>query len=467
MKPFRAFLFVTSVLILIFLISFIESKRGQEYLFGQARDFANGPTTETDSAFQSEPEQLPDSLASDSTLSSNSTDSIKPHLAFQPTIPNGSGLIFPPGDTLRLQALSNLLQNAASGHRQVRILYYGDSQIESDHVTSTLRKNLQQRFGGHGPGLIAPDKYYNPAHQLVMTLSDNWQVWLPKDQSCQNRSIIFRNALAVQNDEQVWFRINRLRSLRVEEDYQQVRLFLYSNESSRVELLNSAKPVMEEQIDSTRQICAVSENFKRTPDDLKMAITPNDSLYVTGISLESPSGVFVDNIALRGLSYPPFSQSDKQSLNQMFGQLHPGMFILQFGVNVVPYQNGDPKYFKSQFNRQVRWLRQSFPDTPILVIGVSDMAHKVDGEFVSYENIHRIKQIQYEVAMTNQCLFWDLEQYMGGPGSMIQWVDNIPALGRKDYVHFSEKGAERIGNELSKLIIDELQTNRLTAWKSN
>lgn len=467
MKPFRAFLFVTSVLLLIFLVSFFQTERSQEYLHGNAVPaldttiFAE-QTNASDTSFA-----VTDSIAADSLALAQAGDSAKSTAAGLAAIPEGNKLLFPPGDSLRLQKLSALLEDVSGHKHQVRILYYGDSQIESDHVTSTLRKNLQERFGGHGPGLIAPDQYYNPAHQLIMTLSDDWQVWLPKDQACRNRSVIFRNTLAISNEEPVWFRINRLKSRPVENDYRQVRLFMYSNRSSSVELLNAAQPVLKEEVDSTRQIFSISEAFNKTPDDLKMAFSPGDSLYVTGISLESQSGVFVDNIALRGLAYPPFSQSDSKSLKQMFGELQPAMFIMQFGVNVVPYPSDNYSFFRHQFNRQLVWLRKNFPDTPILVIGVSDMAHKVDGQLVSYENIHRIKQIQYEVAMNNHCLFWDLEQFMGGPGSMVQWVDTIPALARKDYVHFSERGAELVGNELSKLLLDELQTHRLTAWKNN
>lgn len=468
MKPFRVFLFVATVLSLIFLVSFLQSERSQEYLRERVSSSADSAILPADTnSFGCKQTPPNEYAATDSMALALAPDSIQKNNSYPSTIPNGSSLLFPPGDSIRLQKLSALLGNIANKNQQVRIFYYGDSQIESDHITSTLRKKLQQRFGGRGPGLIAPDQYYSQAHQLMVTLSDDWQVSLPKDQSLRNRSIIFRNTLAVSNNEALWFRINRLKSVAIENDYQQLRLFLYANRSSGVELINASTPVLNEKIDSTRQICKVSQYFDRTPDDLKMTFTPHDSLCLTGISLESQNGIFVDNIALRGLAYPPFSQSDRQSLLQMFGQLQPAMFILQFGVNVVPYPSADYAFFRNQFNRQLSWLRNCFPETPILVIGVSDMAHRVDGQLISYDNIHRIKQIQYEAAMSNHCLFWDLEQYMGGPGSMVRWVETIPSLARKDYVHFSERGAERIGNQLSELLLNELQSYHQTAWKNN
>ena len=46
-------------------------------------------------------------------------------------------------------ALRSLNDNPAS----IRVLHYGDSQIEGDRITDYLRLKLQGQFGGHGPGL--------------------------------------------------------------------------------------------------------------------------------------------------------------------------------------------------------------------------------------------------------------------------------------------------------------------------
>ena len=38
----------------------------------------------------------------------------------------------------------------------VRIVHYGDSQIEEDRITNVFRRELQERFGGQGVGIV-PD----------------------------------------------------------------------------------------------------------------------------------------------------------------------------------------------------------------------------------------------------------------------------------------------------------------------
>ncbi|MCQ2148429.1 MAG: hypothetical protein MJZ16_13095, partial [Bacteroidales bacterium] len=49
--------------------------------------------------------------------------------------------------------------------------------------------------------------------------------------------------------------------------------------------------------------------------------------------------------------------------------------------------------------------------------------------------------------------YWDLFRTMGGNGSMIQWVNHNPPLAGPDYIHFTTKGAERVGDALARSMI--------------
>ena len=49
----------------------------------------------------------------------------------------------------------------SAGSHRVRIMHYGDSQIEEDRISNILRDSLQTRFGGGGPGLLPVlDQHY-------------------------------------------------------------------------------------------------------------------------------------------------------------------------------------------------------------------------------------------------------------------------------------------------------------------
>ncbi len=467
MKPFRAFLFLLCVLSILFLVSFYREKRDQDYFHAQNTPLPELPV-ETEIPEDSTYFQDTDSveIVSDPLAE---TDSIVQSLD---TIPvempqlGDKSFIYSPYDSIRLVQFVQAVQEIGTDKKQVRILYFGDSQIEGDLITAAMRKALQQEFGGKGPGLIAPEEYYNTEHQLIMTMSDNWE-HLDVNDSPENKSLLFKNSLAKSGQQEEWFRINRLKFLEVQEDYEQIRIFAYANDSINLDAYQSAVPYYQEQLSASKDIQTIEIPVSPTPEDLKLSFTANDSLLLTAFSLESPSGIFVDNIALRGRSYPPFNKADKKAFETTIAQISPQLFILQFGVNVVPYSSQDYHVFKRQMNRQIGILKHIYPDVPILLVGVSDMAERVDGDFVPYKSIQKIKQIQFDLAMENGCIFWDLEQFMGGPGSMQKWVNAEPPLARKDYIHFSKSGGDLIGKELARLLINEVENSRQLAWKNN
>ena len=46
------------------------------------------------------------------------------------------------------------LQNAQKDSSVVHVIHYGDSQLEEDRISSTIREDLQTEFGGNGPGML-------------------------------------------------------------------------------------------------------------------------------------------------------------------------------------------------------------------------------------------------------------------------------------------------------------------------
>ena len=48
------------------------------------------------------------------------------------------------------------LQLPKAQRQRIEIYHWGDSQIEGDRITGELRRSLQSRWGGHGPGWVMP-----------------------------------------------------------------------------------------------------------------------------------------------------------------------------------------------------------------------------------------------------------------------------------------------------------------------
>ena len=52
--------------------------------------------------------------------------------------------------------LQPFIDSLANSKGQVRVMYYGDSQIEGDRISGKLRELLREGRGGTGPGLFLP-----------------------------------------------------------------------------------------------------------------------------------------------------------------------------------------------------------------------------------------------------------------------------------------------------------------------
>jgi len=163
---------------------------------------------------------------------------------------------------------------------------------------------------------------------------------------------------------------------------------------------------------------------------------------IYGISFESDGGVQVDNIAMRGGSGLIFSSMDRRTQQAMLNALSPGLILLQYGGNVVPYMS--PAYYKRAFKRQLKFFEELCPGIPVLVIGPSDMSHRENGEFSTYPGLEGIRDALREAAIESGFGFWDLYEAMGGENSMASFVHADPPLASPDYIHFTNLGVNLV-----------------------
>ncbi len=458
MKPSRAFLFFLCVL-LLFIIASLSIYGDWEHVDFSVRTNKDiGPPNDHKKQEMPKEVKSPKSTIPLSQITPPSDESISTKEV---------SIEFSGNDQKRLKYLQEKLNTSPPEDQPIHILYFGDSQLEGDRITSSIRKELQKRWGGSGPGLIPADQYYNSNHQLIITLSQNLEVQSFLDNSYINKSITFKNTIIRDTEEEAWIRIARIQSLNPGADYSQLHIFYTSSDTCLFNAEESGNPIYKKKILPTSETKNISLSFDTTPSVLRLKFKSKESFSIAGISLESSSGIMVDNIALRGKSYPDFLKSDQSQLSKMISDLNPGLFILHYGINLVPYIQSDYTYYKNQYIRQIQFLRREFPEVPILIIGVSDMARSINGGLSSYPNIEQIKKIQKEVAFETQSAFWDLEGFMGGTGSIIKWKAQNPPLASSDYIHFTKDGANLVGKEIAKQLIKELEEIENIAWLTN
>jgi lysophospholipase L1-like esterase len=177
-----------------------------------------------------------------------------------------------------------------------------------------------------------------------------------------------------------------------------------------------------------------------------------------GASLEDETGIYIDNFAIKGNSGLGLQAIPERNLAAFDSLLHYDLIVLQFGLNVSNSPTKDFTGYMKGMNKLINKLKQAFPETPILLLSVSDRSQRRQGGFVTMPVIPMLIQAQEKIAFDNKLLFWNLFEAMGGENSMAGFANSKPALANKDYTHLNFAGGRKVGLSLARSFIHEVET---------
>jgi lysophospholipase L1-like esterase len=353
---------------------------------------------------------------------------------------------------------------------KVRIMHFGDSQIEADRITSYVRNELQKEFGGNGAGLFAIEQVTRKM-SVKQTHSQNWNRYAgfgrKKDTSIRHKKygvllahskyspIIDSTDLPYYN---AWVSIKKPTACFIKaKQYNELNIFYGNSErKSYIEVIVDSNIVERDSLKEGLGVSWKKVNFNSTPKEIKINFSGIESPDFYALSIESHKGVVMDNIPLRGASGTEFSKQDKSCMKQMFNYLQPSLLILEFGGNTIPYIKSKERAYKygKWFGSQIRLLKSLCPNATILVIGPADMSKKEETKFITYPLLREVRNALKEHTFKEGGVFWDMYEAMGGQNTMPKWAAKEPPLASKDYIHFTSKGARKIA-ELFYLSLKE------------
>jgi lysophospholipase L1-like esterase len=362
---------------------------------------------------------------------------------------------FPPGRPNIFDEFFNQVTRIGNTHRLIRVLHYGDSQIEADRMTSFIRYRLQQKFGGSGCGLVPVVPLYNGKMSIKQSVVGDWDRYtgfINQDKTLGHKRFgalfsfsKFRVRDSLRGSEALLSFSPSPMAYRSSRQFNHFSLYL-GGKAAGTEMKVYADDSL---LDSVLLTAGTpyhryTWNTSGTPASFRLEFTGRMSPEIYGITLDNNWGVAVDNIPLRGSSGLVFSKVDTVFLKKMYNDMNVGMILLQFGGNVIPYLTKDYDYYERLFRRELGVIRRMLPDVPVIVIGPSDMSEKVDGKFTTFSNLEPVRDALRRAALGSGCAFWDMYAAMGGRNSMPSWVAADPPLAVSDYVHFNTKGARII-----------------------
>ena len=176
-----------------------------------------------------------------------------------------------------------------------------------------------------------------------------------------------------------------------------------------------------------------------------------------GASLEDETGFYIDNFAIKGNSGLGLQAINQKNLAAFDSLLNYDMIVLQFGLNVSNSPTKDFTGYIKGMTRLINKLKEAFPETPILLLSVSDRSQRQQGNFVTMPVIPYLIQAQEKIAFDNKLLFWNMFEAMGGENSMAGFANSIPALANKDYTHLNFAGGRKVGLAFARSFIYEVE----------
>jgi lysophospholipase L1-like esterase len=343
----------------------------------------------------------------------------------------------------------SLYQQRTAGDRKVNIVHIGDSHIQADYLTHSVRKNFQEQFGNAGRGLIVPARVAgtNEAYNIQTSSTVPWKAkrCVHPDQPLP----VGIGGITINTDQPGARLYVYMNDLWLDYSFNSVTLFFQKDISSfnfsikdtaYVEMgfmgpftnepfVNYSKIVLPYSVGGL-----VIETLKSTPEQIQATIF--------GMNLENgKNGILYHAIGVNGAKYTHYNAA--MFFSGQTAALAPDLFIISLGTNEsldYPYLD---KNFLQQVDTFISSLKKNNPGARFVLVTPADAFRRKTKE---NPGIVKIREQIIQYAAENGYAFWDMYRALGGNGAATNWRKS--ELLRADGVHFTKDGYEYQGNLL-------------------
>ncbi len=446
MKPYKILIFILLVICALGLISLFFPKDGlrignKDLHFPSMEEVLVGPE-------QPEVELKPEIDSVELKHLNDLKDTLR---QYQVMLTEQTGHFYLPNDDVSFfDRLFAKMEQARRNKEVIRVLHYGDSQIEMDRISCNLRSFFQSTFGGGGPGMV-PVIQTIPSFAVSQYASGALTLYASYGEGARTRGNYGLMCKCYRLGGGATFTANASRHKDTDprvKKFSNITL-LYNDHTGNFSATLSDRRGYKESVENgLTGVHTCHWLLDSAATSVQISMQGSADLY--GIMLDDGYGVAVDNIPLRGSSGDQFTLITDTLLRTSYKQANVGLIILQFGGNSVPviYNEKSLNNYCTSIERQIRRVRQCCAGATILFIGPSDMSTRRGGVMQTYPMLPQLIDSLRTIALRNNAAYWDIYEVMGGHNSMIAWVNN--GLAGPDYIHFTPAGARRVGKTLAQ-----------------
>jgi len=354
----------------------------------------------------------------------------------------------------------------------VRAVYFSNSEIGFDRVTSQMRRMLQARFGDGGKGFIAaaPGWRYQRHRDIIWERGGTWKTEDVLDGRLPDGRYGLGGVRAV-NDGPAWIRFATL----TEEESLKGGYYPFpaGTRFERFQLFYQAFPGggdVRVEIDGGSFVDTVrttgfeirdrvfTAELEDAPHTVRVFAEGVPS-HLYGAVFERREGFVLDAVMVVGAWADTQHNYDEEHLKRQISLRRPDLVVFQWGAKEL-MRNTD------MGERQVRAFRRAYAKsirrtmagtdrgTSCLVVSPKDMGMRDRNLIVSRPAVRKLVGAAEAAARDTGCAFIDLFTAMGGEGSMRRWYESEPRMVSPDLGHILKPGAIHVGNLLGAMLLD-------------
>ncbi|MBR5638954.1 MAG: hypothetical protein IKW83_04235 [Muribaculaceae bacterium] len=333
-----------------------------------------------------------------------------------------------------------------AGSRPVRIAVLGDSFIEGDILTSMLRELLQQRFGGSGAGYMPMTSITAGFRNTVNQTFEGWNQHKAVDRSGFSDTYNNLSGNYFTASQGAWVNMigkgnnySRCASCTSSSFY-----FFGNTGNGYVTAVVNGTDTTHFSLNTNTLVghATVTGDIR----SVRWSVTNPENMVFLGASMDSETGVIVDNYAMRSARGNHISRISPQVMSAFNNVRHYDLVILMYGLNVAESNKSAYTAYCNTIIAAVNNIKANMPGTSVLIVGCSDREERFSGGWRTMRGVLGLIQAQERAAIDAKVAFWDLYLAMGGEGSIVKMVKHGEA--NSDYTHINSKGGNRIARYL-------------------
>lgn len=352
---------------------------------------------------------------------------------------------------------------------KVNVVQIGDSHIQADFFSGTVRKTLQREFGNGGRGLIFPyrvAKTNGPSDYLTFTNT----LWESKRNVFPEQPLpIGVSGITIKvNDSDAALTIVLKDKSGMDYSVSQMTLFhskvpgnfdfaIFDSSGKEIGYIVNNAPGENKFTSSIR--------FKRPVSHFTLKCCGGESAtacaQIYGILLENDSaGIVYNMIGVNGAQFEHYLKS--RYFIQQLPALHPDLVILSLGTNESHKNDFDTAEFRQHIDSLMTRIRAAIPEVDFLVTIPGD-SYRISKKgkkriYVKNPTVLKVRETLIQYCRENNLAWWDLLEVMGGHNSMGQWYK--AGMADKARLHFSAKGYRIQGELLNKALLTSYREHK-------